>query len=75
MLKTDQDGIKERLIDIKEGLHTKFSRPESSFAEIDLINPFTAISRTFASAWEEARIMGGCNFQAKQYACLIFFLH
>lgn len=43
-------------MDVKEGLRTMFSRLETSFPEIDLINSFTAMSRTFASALEEVRI-------------------
>jgi hypothetical protein len=44
-------------MDFKESVRTMFSRLEISFPEIDLINSFTAMSRTPASAEEEARIM------------------
>ena len=44
-------------MNVKARPRTIFSRLEISFPEIDFINSFTAISRTFASALEEARIM------------------
>ena len=44
-------------MDVKKCVRTTFSRPETSFPEIDLINFFTAMSRTLESAAEEARIM------------------
>lgn len=44
-------------MDVKDIVRTTFSRLETSFPEIDLINSFTAMSRTPASAAEEARIM------------------
>ena len=42
--------------DVLESVRTTFSRLET-FPEIDLISSFTAMSRTPASALEEARIM------------------
>ena len=44
-------------MDVKENVRTTSSRLEISFPEIDFINSFTAMSRTPASAPEEARIM------------------
>jgi hypothetical protein len=44
-------------MDVLESVRTTFSRLETSFPEIDLISSFTAMSRTPASALEEARIM------------------
>jgi hypothetical protein len=41
----------------KKGVRTMSSRLETSFLEIVLINSFTAMSRTLASALEEARTM------------------
>ena len=44
-------------MDVNLSVRTTFSRLETSFPEIDLINSFTAMSRTPASAPEEARII------------------
>ena len=44
-------------MDVNESVPTRFSRLETSFPEIDLINSFTAMSRIPASALKEARIM------------------